>query len=134
VRLVDLGIEPWIIANALSVILAQRLVRLVCTSCAETTELKSDIVDEDEVLMPKGARVATARGCKECRGTGYRGRIGIFEVLEMNDEIRDLIKAKSSAKAYRKVMRELQIPSIRKVGFEKVRELATTVDEVMRVT
>jgi len=58
----------------------------------------------------------------------------IFEVLEMNDEIRELIKAKASAKAYRKVMRELQIPSIRKVGFEKVRELATTVEEVMRVT
>src|SRR5689334_4509234 len=120
VRLVDLGIEPWIIANALSVVLAQRLVRLVCTSCAETVELKSDIVDDDEVLMAKGARVASARGCKECRGTGYRGRIGIFEVLEMNDEIRDLIKAKSSAKAYRKIMRELAIPSIRKVGFEKV--------------
>jgi general secretion pathway protein E/type IV pilus assembly protein PilB len=134
VRLVDLGIEPWIIANALSVILAQRLVRLVCPSCAETVELKNDVVEDDEVLMPRGARVASVRGCKECRGTGYRGRVAIFEVLEMNDEIRDLIKAKSSAKAYRKLMRDLKIPSIRKVGFEKVRELATTVEEVMRVT
>jgi len=134
VRLVDLGIEPWIIANALSVILAQRLVRLVCPSCAETVELKSDVLDEDEVLMPKGARVASVRGCRECRGTGYRGRVAIFEVLEMNDEIRELVKAKSSAKSYRKLMRDLKIPSIRKVGFEKVRELATTVEEVMRVT
>jgi general secretion pathway protein E/type IV pilus assembly protein PilB len=134
VRLVDLGIEPWIVANALTVVLAQRLVRLVCTSCAETVELKDDIVEDDEVLMGKGARVAVARGCKECRGTGYRGRVAIFEVLEMTDEIRELIKAKSSSKAYRKVMRELKIPSIRKVGLEKVRELATTVEEVMRVT
>jgi general secretion pathway protein E/type IV pilus assembly protein PilB len=134
VRLVDLGIEPWIIANALTVVLAQRLVRLVCTSCAETVELKDDIVEDDEVLMSKGARVAAAKGCKDCRGTGYRGRVAIFEVLEMNDEIRDLIKAKSSSKAYRKVMRDLKIPSIRKVGLEKVRELATTVEEVMRVT
>jgi type II secretory ATPase GspE/PulE/Tfp pilus assembly ATPase PilB-like protein len=134
VRLVDLGIEPWIVANALTVVLAQRLVRLVCTSCAETVELKDDIVEDDEVLMGKGARVAVARGCKECRGTGYRGRVAIFEVLEMTDEIRELIKAKSSSKAYRKVMRELKIPSIRTVGLEKVRELATTVEEVMRVT
>jgi general secretion pathway protein E/type IV pilus assembly protein PilB len=134
VRLVDLGIEPWIIANALSVILAQRLVRLVCTACAQTVELTSDVVEDDEVLMARGARVACARGCKECRGTGYRGRIAIFEVLEMNDEMRELIKAKSSVKAYRNVMRDLKIPSIRKVGFEKVRELVTTVEEVMRVT
>jgi general secretion pathway protein E len=134
VRLVDLGIEPWIIANALSVILAQRLVRLVCPACAETVELKRDVVEDDEVLMPKGARVAHVRGCRECRGTGYRGRVAIFEVLEMSDEIRELIKAKSSAKSYRKLMRDLKIPSIRKVGFEKVRELATTVEEVMRVT
>jgi general secretion pathway protein E/type IV pilus assembly protein PilB len=134
VRLVDLGIEPWIIANALSVILAQRLVRLVCPSCAETVELKADVVEDDEVLMRSGARVASVRGCKDCRGTGYRGRVAIFEVLEMNDEIRELIKAKSSAKTYRKLMRDLKIPSIRKIGFEKVRELATTVEEVMRVT
>jgi general secretion pathway protein E len=134
VRLVDLGIEPWIIANALSVILAQRLVRVVCPACAETVELKNDVVEDDEILMPRGARVASVRGCKECRGTGYRGRVAIFEVLEMNDEIRELIKAKSSAKSYRKLMRDLKIPSIRKVGLEKVRELATTVEEVMRVT
>jgi general secretion pathway protein E len=134
VRLVDLGIEPWIIANALSVILAQRLVRVVCPACAETVELTRDVVEEDEVLMPKGARVANVRGCRECRGTGYRGRVAIFEVLEISDEIRELIKAKSSAKSYRKLMRDLKIPSIRKVGFEKVRELATTVEEVMRVT
>ncbi|MET0594340.1 MAG: GspE/PulE family protein, partial [Polyangiaceae bacterium] len=130
VRLVDLGIEPWIIANALTVALAQRLVRVVCSSCAETTELREDIKEEDVVLLSRGARVAVPRGCKECRGTGYRGRVGIFEVLEMNDEIRDLIKAKSSAKAYRKVMREMRIPTIRQVGFEKVRELQTTVEEV----
>jgi general secretion pathway protein E/type IV pilus assembly protein PilB len=134
VRLVDLGIEPWIIANALTVIVAQRLVRVVCQSCAETTELQNDISEEDMVIMPRGARVAVARGCKDCRGTGYRGRVGIFEVLEMSDEIRDLIKAKSTAKAYRKLMRELKVPSIRQVGCEKVRELVTTVDEVMRVT
>ena len=134
VRLVDLGIEPWIIANALTVALAQRLVRVVCRACAETTELREDIKEEDVVLLSRGARVAVPRGCKECRGTGYRGRVGIFEVLEMNDEIRELIKAKSSAKSYRKLMREMQVPTIRQVGFEKVRELLTTVEEVMRVT
>jgi len=134
VRLVDLGIEPWIIANALNVIFAQRLVRLVCTSCAETVELATNIMEDDEVLLPAGIRVAKPRGCAYCRGTGYRDRIGIFEALEMTDEFRELIKGKASAKHYRQLMRERRIPSIRKVGFDKVRELATTVEEVMRVT
>src|SRR5262249_52505610 len=90
VRLVDLGIEPWIIGNALSVVLAQRLVRLTCKGCGEVSELKEDLIADDELLLTRGTRIVTPRGCQHCRGTGYRGRTGIFEVLEVDDELREL--------------------------------------------
>jgi general secretion pathway protein E/type IV pilus assembly protein PilB len=133
VRLVDLGIEPWIIANALSVVLAQRLVRVVCTSCAESEALAGDLV-VDELLCLAGTKLIVPRGCPQCRGTGYRGRTGIFEVLEVTDEIRDLIKTKANSQTFREVLRRRKIPSIRQVGVDKARAGITTIDEVLRVT
>jgi general secretion pathway protein E len=134
VRLVDLGIEPWIIGNALSVVIAQRLVRVVCPACKESNELASDIVADDEVLLPAQTKVVTPRGCAQCRGTGYRGRTGIFEVIEITDELRELIKSKATAQTFRDALRRRHIPSIRQVGIEKARAGITTVDEVLRVT
>ncbi|MGO8994500.1 MAG: GspE/PulE family protein [Polyangiaceae bacterium] len=134
VRLVDLGVEPWVVANALSAIIAQRLVRVVCTMCRETVKLESDLWDGDEVLLPAGADVIRPRGCSACYRTGYKGRVGLFEVLVVDDDLRDLIKAKAGQREYRNLMRDRHVPSLRRVGFEKVREGITTVDEVMRVT
>jgi general secretion pathway protein E len=134
VRLVDLGIEPWIIANAVSVVLAQRLVRLTCRACGESNELEEDFIADDELLLTAGTRVVIPKGCVQCRGTGYRGRTGIFEVLEMTDELRELIKMKASPQMFREVMRRQRIPGLRHVGMDKVRAGITTVDEVLRVT
>jgi len=134
VRLVDLGIEPWIIANALSAVLAQRLVRVVCPSCRERVKLDYDLWDGDEVLLTAGSEVIRPKGCNECHRTGYRGRTGIFEVLEIDDDIRDLVKAKATAPAYREILKKRRIASLRRVGFAKVLAGVTTVDEVMRVT
>jgi general secretion pathway protein E/type IV pilus assembly protein PilB len=134
VRLVDLGIEPWIIANALSVVLAQRLVRLTCRACGEAKELKEDFIADDELLLTAGTRVVIPKGCVQCRGTGYRGRIGIFEVMEMTDELRELIKMKASPQKFREEMQRQRVPGLRHVGIEKVRAGITTVDEVLRVT
>jgi general secretion pathway protein E/type IV pilus assembly protein PilB len=134
VRLVDLGIEPWIIANALSAVLAQRLVRIVCTGCTELTKLPTDVWDGDEVLLPAGAPVMRPRGCPACRGTGYRGRTGIFEVLEIDDELRELIKTKATAAAYREITNRRNFPSLRRIGYQKVLAGVTTLDEVLRVT
>ena len=134
VRLVDLGIEPWIIANALSAVLAQRLVRVVCQSCREGVKLDHDLWDGDEVLMTAGTEIVRPRGCNDCHRTGYRGRTGIFEVLEIDDDIRDLIKAKATAPAYREILKKRQIATLRRVGFGKVMAGITTVDEVMRVS
>jgi len=134
VRLVDLGIEPWIVANALTAILAQRLVRVVCRMCQETVRLEMDLWDGDEILLPAGSGVIRPRGCSACYRTGYRGRAGIFEVLVIDDELRDLVKAKASAREYRATLSQRNIASLRRVGFERVRAGITTVDEVLRVT
>ncbi len=134
VRLVDLGIEPWIIANALSVVIAQRLVRIVCRTCADAHELAGDLVVDGEVLAPAGTKLVGAIGCVQCRGTGYRGRTGIFEVIEITDQFRDLIKSKATSQDFREVLRQRKIPSIRQVGIEKACAGITTIDEVLRVT
>jgi general secretion pathway protein E len=134
VRLVDLGVEPWIIANALTGVVAQRLVRIVCQNCRSTHKLEFDLWDGDEILLPSGTEVVRPRGCVQCLRTGYRGRTGIFEFLDVDDEIRELIKNRASAKDYREVLTSRKIPSLRKAGFERVLDGTTTVDDVVRVT
>jgi general secretion pathway protein E/type IV pilus assembly protein PilB len=134
VRLVDLGIEPWIVANALSGIVAQRLVRKICEGCHETVKLEDDLWDLDEVLLPAGSPVLRPRGCARCYRTGYWGRVGIFEMLLVDDEVRDLIKAKASPRDYRAMLATRKLQSLRRCGFELVRRGITSVDEVRRVT
>jgi general secretion pathway protein E/type IV pilus assembly protein PilB len=134
VRLVDLGVEPWIVANALSVVLAQRLVRVVCPHCKRPAKLDRDVWDGDELLLPAGADVVRPMGCERCMRTGYRGRTGLFEVVELDDELRDLAKAKAPGREYRDVYERRKIPSLRRAGMEKIQAGVTTVDEVLRVT
>jgi general secretion pathway protein E/type IV pilus assembly protein PilB len=134
VRLVDLGLEPWIIANALSCVLAQRLVRVVCDGCRDRARLDVDLWDGDELLLPAGSEIVRPRGCAKCFKTGYRGRSGVFEVLLVDDEIRDLIKAKAQQRDYRTALARRKLPSLRRVAFERVGAGTTTVDEVLRVT
>jgi general secretion pathway protein E len=134
VRLVDLGIEPWIVANAMTAIVAQRLVRVVCSACTERVPLEADLWDGDEVLLPSGTMVQRPKGCVQCWKTGYRGRTGIFEFVEMDDEMRDLVKAKASAREYRDLLRQRGARSLRRAGYDRVVEGVTTVDEVVRVT
>ncbi len=133
-RLVDLGVEPWIIANSLSVAIAQRLVRVPCKDCRATATLESDFIDGDELLLPAGSEIVRPKGCSACNGTGYRGRTGIFQMLEMDDEVRDLIKVKANTVAYRDVLRRKGIASLRRVGFARAQAGATTIDEVARVS
>lgn len=134
VRLVDLGVEPWIVANALSVVLAQRLVRVACPHCKRPAKLERDLWDGDELLLPAGSDVVQPQGCDKCMRTGYRGRTGIFEVVELDDDLRDLVKAKAPARAYREIYLRRRIPSLRRAGLTKIQAGVTTVEEVLRVT
>ena len=134
VRLVDLGVEPWIVANALSAVLAQRLVRVICPHCKRPAKLERDLWDGDDLLLPSGSDVVVPKGCDRCMRTGYRGRTGIFEVVELDDDLRELVKAKAPARAYREIYVRRKIPSLRRAGFLKIQAGVTTVDEVLRVT
>ncbi len=134
VRLVDLGVEPWIVANGLSAVLAQRLVRVVCPHCKRATRLERDLWDGDEVLLTAGTEIVRPAGCDRCMRTGYRGRTGIFEVVELDDELRELVKAKAPARDYRDLYTKRKIPSLRRAGVHKVNAGVTTVDEVLRVS
>ena len=134
-RLVDLGAEAWIVANALLAVVAQRLVRVLCKECAETYPLKADITnDEGEMLLAAGTPVKRAKGCSKCHGTGYKGRKGIFEVLEIDDDMRDAIKSRAGKKTYRELVRHAGLVPLRDSGLRRVKDGVTSLDEVLRVT
>ena len=134
VRLVDLGVEPWIIANALTAVLAQRLVRITCKACSEPVALEQPLADGEEIVIPRGTKVMKPRGCQQCHKTGFRGRTGIFEVVVVDDEMREMIKHRASPREYRTHLKKRGVATLRRVGLHKVRDGVTTVDEVLRVT
>ena len=136
-RLLDMGLEPYLVASSIHVIVAQRLVRLLCPLCREPTALDEDINDMVGFEIPPplpGQQVYSAKGCPVCLDTGYRGRTGLFEVLVIDDDIRDLIKKKSTSTAYKEVLRRSGLPTLRRDGIRKVQDGMTTIEEIMRVT
>ncbi|MBK8255941.1 MAG: type II/IV secretion system protein [Polyangiaceae bacterium] len=134
-RLVDLGAESWIVANALLGVVAQRLVRKLCVDCSEVYALAADITDETgKELLAAGTEVRRAKGCVKCHQTGYRGRTGIFEVLEVDDELRDAVKSRASKRLYRDLVRKAGLVPLREAGLRKVKLGETSLDEVLRVT
>jgi type IV pilus assembly protein PilB len=135
-RLMNMGIEPFLVATSVNCICAQRLVRRICSHCPEDLETPPQMLIQvgfapDEV---KGLRVKRGRGCERCNNTGYKGRVGLFEVLLFSDEIRDMIlSGASSIELKRKAIEEGMV-SLRMSGLQKIREGATTLEEVLRET
>ncbi len=134
IRLIDLGVEPWIVANSLLAIVAQRLVRVLC-SCASATEQGHDVFDDaGELLLARGTSVRNPKGCPKCHDTGYRGRAGIFETAVVDDELRELIKARAPKKAFFDNLRKAGHIGLRQAGMRRVKEGTTSLEEVLRVT
>ena len=135
-RLMNMGIEPFLVATSVNCIAAQRLVRRVCTQCVEDVETPPQMLMQvgfapDEV---KTIKIKRGRGCERCNNTGYKGRVGLFEVLAFTDEIRDMIlSGASSIELKRKAIEEGMV-SLRMAGLQKIKEGATTLDEVLRET
>lgn len=130
-RLLDLGVEPFLLNAALRGVLAQRLVRKICSHCKEAISL------DPAKLGPYAKRLKQAfrgRGCEECSLSGYKGRIGIFELAPMTDSVRELVYKRASDQEIEKELRGLGYISIREDGFCKVEEGITTIEEVLRVT
>jgi general secretion pathway protein E len=132
-RLVDMGIEPFLVSSSLVGVMAQRLVRRVCPSCSSSEVATA--AEERELGIPSGARIArTGEGCDDCKGTGYRGRTGIHEILVVDDEVRALVMQRSDASAVRRLAVSRGMATLRDDGASKVREGITTAEEVLRVT
>lgn len=132
-RLVDMGIEPYLVASSLEAVLAQRLVRVLCKKCrAEDDSARAQTLLEKEPEL-RGARLFKAVGCRDCRQTGYRGRHGIFEMMTLDYKIQQMILRSCSSGEIGEVARSLGMRTLRQDGWRLVREGVTTADEVMRV-
>ena len=134
VRLIDLGVEPWIVANSLLSIVAQRLVRVLC-ACATPVELTEDVRDDaGALLLARGAKVRQAAGCPRCHETGYRGRTGLFETAMIDDDVRELIKARAPKKVFVEAFQQKGHVPLRQAGIRRVEAGVTSLEEVLRVT
>jgi type IV pilus assembly protein PilB len=135
-RLMNMGIEPFLVSTSVNLICAQRLVRRICRECREQLHMPAQALldvgfDQGEV----GAfKLYKGRGCPSCNNTGYRGRVGLYEVMEISDDIRELILAGASSLELKKKAMEEGMISLRKSGLAKVREGVTTIEEVVRET
>src|ERR1700691_1713950 len=126
-RLTDMGVENYLVTSSLVAVLAQRLVRLVCPNCKTAA---------GNAISPEGERLDTWRGagCEQCSGSGYTGRMGIFEMMELNDELRQRIMKNEDAGALTQAARRYGMRNLREDGWRKIRMGSTTVAEVMRVS
>ncbi len=132
-RLFDLGLKPYVVATALEGIIAQRLLRKICPHCREPYSPPTELMDK---LGSYGAKIVTAfkgRGCEQCNKTGYRGRLGVYEVLTLDDELRNLIASSAPIIEVTRKARALGASPLIEDGIAKVNEGLTTVDDLLRV-
>jgi type IV pilus assembly protein PilB len=134
-RLADMGVEPFLVTASLTGVLAQRLVRVICPQCKEAYTPPADALRRLglDAAHRRELRLYRGRGCDFCRGTGYRGRIGVFELMVMTDRLRALVLSGASADQLRAAAREDGMRLMRQDGVEKVLEGVTTVEELLRV-
>ncbi len=133
-RLINIGIEPFLVGAAVNSVLAQRLVRKICEHCKQDVEIKSDLA---EFLTMHGINqkvVKHGKGCQRCRETGYSGRNGLYELLVLDDHTRDAIARNPNVTEFRRTCKERGMVSLRDDGMRKVGLGITTVEEVLRVT
>ena len=134
-RLLDLGIEPFLIASAVIGILAQRLVRTPCPACKVSQPPSTDAIEKagGTSRLPADAKWIAGRGCEDCRQSGSKGRIAIHELLVVNDEVRELISQRASEHAIRKAARKAGMRTLLEDGILKASQGLTTLEDVVRV-
>jgi len=135
-RLIDMGIEPFLISSAVILILAQRLIRKICMECREPIKVHPQLlidlgVAPDEV---KSFTVYKGKGCPICNNTGYKGRLGLYEVMPMKEEIKELVLSRASTSEVKKEAMRLGMKTLRQSGIMKIKTGMTTVEEVLRST
>ena len=135
-RLIDMGIEPFLISSAVILILAQRLIRKICMDCREPIKVHPQLlidlgVSPDEV---RSFTIYKGKGCSICNNTGYKGRLGLYEVMPMRDEIKELVLSHASTTEIKKEAIRMGMKTLRQSGILKIKNGLTTIEEVLRST
>ncbi|MEO7674719.1 MAG: type IV-A pilus assembly ATPase PilB [Pyrinomonadaceae bacterium] len=135
-RLVNMGIEPFLVATSVNIIQAQRLIRRVCSNCVEETHFPVEALIEIGFSAEEAPNIKTfkGKGCETCLNTGYKGRVGLYETMEITDDLRELIIIGASAIELRKKAVECGMITLRGSGLAKLRQGITTVEEVVKET
>ena len=135
-RLVNMGIEPFLVATSVNLIQAQRLIRRICKNCKEEVSVATDVLVEVGFSKEEAPnlKMYKGKGCETCLGTGYKGRVGLYEVMEVTDDLRELIIIGASAIELRRKAIELGMITLRGSGLCKLREGITTIEEVVKET
>lgn len=137
VRLVDMGVEPFLITSSLIAIVAQRLLRKVCTNCKESYTISEEVINRIGIAnLPSGRETHFYRGkgCKKCFNSGYSGRVGIAEILVLSSKIKELIMARAEEYKIKALARQEGMMTLREEGFSKALSGLTTIEEVLKVT
>jgi type IV pilus assembly protein PilB len=135
-RLLNMGIEPFLVSSSLNLILAQRLARRICANCKEEMKIPPKAL-VDAGMNPervKSAHPSRGKGCDECNGTGFRGRVALYEVMPVKEDLKDLILRGGSALDVKREAIRLGMKTLRQSGLSKIEEGVTTLEEVLRVT
>jgi len=133
-RLLDMNIDSFLVSSSVILIIAQRLVRTICPHCKERYRPEPHYLRQFDAAALAEAQVYRGKGCEACRMTGYQGRTGIFEMLIISDEIRELILKKSPSHLIKQKAVSLGMKALRQSGWEKIKQGVTTIEEVLRVT
>jgi type IV pilus assembly protein PilB len=135
-RLMNMGIEPFLVASSVHLICAQRLVRRICSACKEAHPMPAPGLIQAGFTQEEAASVVPnkGRGCDRCNGTGYKGRVGLYEVMEVTEELRELILVGASGLELRRKAVDEGMITLRRSGLRKVMDGVTTVEEVVRET
>ncbi|MBI2265174.1 MAG: Flp pilus assembly complex ATPase component TadA [Armatimonadetes bacterium] len=134
-RLIDMGVEPFLVSSSLSGIVNQRLIRVICEICKEPYDPPRDILDKLKIpeVAEKIPILYRGKGCEKCQYTGYQGRKGIFELMKINESLKDVISGGVSASTIRRIARSTGMNSLREVGLHDVAIGVTTLEEICRV-
>jgi len=133
-RLLNIGVEPFLIGAAVNAVLAQRLVRKICPDCREQITPDASLAEHLEMHGITNDQVWAGKGCSKCHNTGYSGRLGLYEMLTLDDTLRDAIARRPNVTEFRRLCVERGMKTLRADGFEKVAKGITTIEEVLRVT
>jgi len=132
-RMIDMGIEPFLLSSSLVGLIAQRLVRRLCPNCKEPVEVDDNIKDVLNLKDDEEVTVFKAKGCEQCNNTGYKGRIAVYEILKVNREIRELISKNANSDAIKDMAIKHGMKTLRMNSARLVKSGTTTIEEMMRI-